>query len=106
MADLNQKSLAATRCQEIVDALIADCGGVENISEGVKQLVQHAAVLGVYIESCETKWMNGDTDIPLDVFMRAIDRQRRLLESIGLSRKSRTIVPSLQNYIASKGARP
>jgi hypothetical protein len=29
------------------------------ISEGERQLVQRAAVLGAFIESCEVKWLSG-----------------------------------------------
>jgi hypothetical protein len=97
MDDLDGRTLAARRCRELVNALASDAGGLAHVSEGTKQLIQRAAVLGTFIESCGTKWLGGE-EIPLASYMSAVDRQRRLLEAIGLDRKQRTVSPSPLDY--------
>jgi hypothetical protein len=53
-------------------------------------LVQRAAVLNTFIESCEVRWLAGES-IELGDYLAAINCQRRCLESIGLDRLPRDV---------------
>jgi len=68
-------------------------GGGDCLSEGARQLVQRAAVLGTFIESCEVKWLSGQPIELLD-YMAAVNCQRRVLETIGVERVPRLVGPS------------
>jgi hypothetical protein len=59
LGHLDGRTLAAKRAKELIEAIAADLGGGDRLSEGERQLVQRAAVLGAYIESCEVKWLSG-----------------------------------------------
>src|SRR5262249_31899347 len=49
---LDRRTAAAQRAHALVKAIEADMGGGDCLSEGARQLVQRAAVLGTFIESC------------------------------------------------------
>ena len=67
---------------------------------GRDNLLQRAAVLGTFIESCEAQWLGG-TAVDLTDYLAAINSQRRVLATIGLERRART-VPDLHDYLDSK----
>ena len=57
--ELDGRTAAARRTRQLVASLVADAGGPANITEGMRQLVQRAAVLGAFVEDCETRWIAG-----------------------------------------------
>jgi hypothetical protein len=101
--DIDQRTLAGKRARELVAAIEADLGGVENLTAGVKQLIQRAAVLAAMIESSEAQWLSGKP-IDLNNFLAAIGVQRRVLTTLGLERRSRDITPTLSEYLAQRTA--
>jgi hypothetical protein len=76
----------------------SDLGGRDRLSTGERQLVQHAAVLGALITDTESRWLEGQ---PIDptIYCTVINAQRRLFETVGLSRRQRDAVPSVAEYI-------
>ncbi|MGB9041129.1 MAG: hypothetical protein WCC81_01505 [Pseudolabrys sp.] len=82
---LDGRTIAARRAKELIESIEADLGGGDHISEGTRQLVRRAAVLGVYVESCETQWLAGEP-VDLSDYLAAINAQRRVLATIGLQR--------------------
>ena len=72
---LDRRTAAAQRAHALVKAIEADMGGGDCLSEGARQLVQRAAVLGTFIESCEVKWLSGQPIELLD-YMAAVNCQR------------------------------
>ena len=72
---------------------LADLGGADRLSEGSRQLVQRAAVLGAYIENCEARWLGGEV-VDLSDYLAAINAQRRVLATIGLDRRARNVTPA------------
>jgi hypothetical protein len=106
LGNLDRRTLAAKRAKQLIDAIEADLGGGDRLTEGERQLVQRAAVLGAYIESCEVKWLGGEA-VELADYLAAINAQRRVLMAIGLERRARNVVPSVAEYvdrIREKGA--
>ena len=58
---IDGRTSAAKRARELMATIEADLGGADRLSEGSRQLVQRAAVLGTYIENCEAMWLAGET---------------------------------------------
>jgi hypothetical protein len=59
LGHLDGRTAAARRARELIEAIELDLGGSDHLSEGSRQLVQRAAVLGTFIESCEVQWLGG-----------------------------------------------
>ena len=65
--------------------------------------MRRVATLTVELECMEIAFASnlGDTDVQaLDAYQRVASSLRRLLEAIGLQRRSRDITPTLSSYIA------
>ena len=97
---LDGRTASARLVRDLVATFASDLGGEDHLTEGVRQLVQRAAVLGAMIEDNEARWITGDKfDVP--EYLAAINAQRRVLATIGLERRTRDVTPDLRNYIAS-----
>ena len=94
LARLDGRTVAAKRARELIESIEVDLGGSDSLSEGTKQLVQRAAVLGTYVESCEAQWLAGKA-VDLTNYLAAINAQRRVLATIGLQRVPRDVTPTL-----------
>jgi hypothetical protein len=101
---LDGRTIAARRARELVEAIEADLGGADRLSEGTKQLTRRAAVLGVFIENSEAAWLAGQ-EVALGDYLSAINSQRRVLTTIGLSRVPRD-VETLEQYLAAQANEP
>jgi hypothetical protein len=77
-------------------------GGSDTITEGVRQLCQRAALLGVILEDFESRYMNS-AEIDLPDYLAIISTQRRVLQTLGLERSGpRDVTPSLGSYLTDK----
>src|SRR6476620_5012186 len=100
LAAIDGRTSAAKRARQLMETIEADLGGADRLSEGSRQLVQRAAVLGTYIENCEAMWLAGET-VELGDYLAAINSQRRVLATIGLERRTRDVSElSLSDYLA------
>jgi hypothetical protein len=80
LASLDARTAAARRARQLIEAIESDLGGADRLTEGARQLVQRAAVLGTFIVPCEAQWLGGGGGRP-----RGLSRgQRRVLATIGL----------------------
>jgi hypothetical protein len=102
LGHLDGRTAAARRARELIEAIQTDLGGSDHLSEGERQLVQRAAVLGAYIESCEVKWLGGKA-VDLADYLAAINAQRRVLATVGLERRARNVTPSVAEYVTRMG---
>lgn len=100
-ADLDLRTVAARRAQNVINQLLEDLGGAANVSTAERQLVQHAGVLAAHIEDAETRFISGHK-IEIDNFLAAVNTQRRLLATVGLQRRQRDVTPSLRDYLKYK----
>ena len=90
---LDKRTAAAQRALALVRAFEVDLGGGDRLSEGARQLVQRAAVLGAYIESVEVRWLQGGKIELLDL-LAATNTQRRIIEDLNAAtRQARDITP-------------
>lgn len=100
---LDGRTAAAKRARELIEAIEADLGGGDRLSEGSRQLIQRAAVLGTFIESCEAQWLRGE-EVALADYLAAINAQRRVLATVGFERRARDVTPTLAEYLANEKA--
>jgi hypothetical protein len=100
LRDLDQRTASAKRAKELIAAIAADLGGADSLTAAQQELVQRACLLGAFLADCEARWLAGEAvDVP--AWLSATDRQRRLLESLGIHRKPRDVT-DLASYIAKK----
>lgn len=95
----------ARRLRDLLALMVSDLGGSDNCSEAEKSLVRRASMLTLQLELIEQKWaQNGGeaSDKSLITYQRVANSLRRILESIGLKRRSRDITPDLQTYLRQR----
>ena len=95
LADVDRRTAAYAATRKLIDGMEGDLGGADRLSTGERQLVQRAAVLGAVLTDTESRWVAGE---PIDptVYCTVVNAQRRVLETIGLSRRQRDVSgPSL-----------
>lgn len=85
--------------------MVSDLGGAENCSEAEKSLVRRASMLTLQLELIEQNWAQNGGEASaksLVLYQRVANSLRRILESIGLKRRSRDITPSLTDYLRQR----
>jgi hypothetical protein len=80
---------------------VNELGGADLASEAEKAIVRRACTLIVELERMEAKFAkNGGAKLwELAAYQRASNTLRRLLESVGLQRRSRDITPTVDEYL-------
>ena len=87
---LDERTSAYTATVKLIDTLATDMGGHDQMSEGERQLVTRAALLGAIVADFETKWVAGQ-QIPLSEYLSAVNVQRRVLATLGLERRQKDV---------------
>jgi hypothetical protein len=97
------RSAWVRRCKDVIAAHVSDLGGIDNCSAAEYSIVRRASVLTVELERLEVKFATaGEANADeLDQYARVAANMRRLLEAVGLKRRSRDVTPSLTEYLAS-----
>jgi hypothetical protein len=80
--------------------MMTDLGGEDDLSEGQKALIQRACTLAVECERLDGLLSIGEK-IDLDLYSRMSSALRRILETVGLKRVPRNVVPTLSEYVAA-----
>jgi hypothetical protein len=93
----------ARRYRDILTQIECDVGGIDNLSEGQRQLCRRAATLSFTAECMEVDAVAGKA-FDIDLFGQLTDRLGRCLQRLGLERKVRDVTPSLQSYLQAKAA--
>lgn len=93
--NLDQRTHAARRARELVAELERDLGG--DLTTARRELVKRAAMLGAIIEDHEVRWLRREP-ADLGTYGTLVDRQRRILETLGLDRVARDITPDPLDY--------
>jgi hypothetical protein len=104
LAGVDGRSPWVRRCKDIIRAHLVDLGGEDNISAAERSIIRRCAVLSVELEHLEGRFAtagsaNADD---LDLYQRTANSLRRLLEAVGLQRRSRDVTPSLREYLESQ----
>lgn len=89
----DNRSAWARRAKDIIAAHIADLGGIENVSNAELSLIHRCAALTTELELLETIFSDAGraTSEQLDLYSRVAGHLRRLLETLGLKRRSKQV---------------
>ena len=90
IGDIDGRTKAAKRAHRLVADIISDLGGDVALSAAQRELAQRGALLGAIIADIEARWLE-DHRVDLGLYGSLVDRQRRVLESLGLQRTPRQI---------------
>ncbi len=98
------RSAWARRCRDVLAEHLSDLGGELNTSAAERSIIRRAAVLTTELERMEQKFALAGQASPeaLDIYARVAANLRRLLEAVGLQRRSKDVTPSLAEYLRQK----
>ena len=104
LIDGDARSAWARRMRDLIGLHLSDLGGADAVSEAEKSIVRRVATLTVELERMEAGFAEAGEAQPeqLDLYQRTAGNLRRLLEAIGLERRSKDVTPSLAEYLAGK----
>jgi hypothetical protein len=88
------------RYHDLVQAHASDLGGRDTLSAAQLSLCKRAAALACELEQMEGRMSLGQ-QVDIDRFGRAASHLRRILEALGLERRSRDVTPTLSEYLAA-----
>lgn len=97
LPDTDGRSAWSRRLRDLITIHLSDLGGEDAVSEAMKAIVRRASVLTVTLERIESGWAKkADKDeepsaAEIDLYQRASNSLRRLLESVGLERKAKDV---------------
>jgi hypothetical protein len=99
---IDNRSAWVRRCKEVIASHVSDLGGVDNCSAAEQSIIRRAAVLTTELEQLEVRFATaGQADAgDLEIYQRCANSLRRLLEAVGLQRRSRDISPQTLDEIA------
>jgi hypothetical protein len=80
-----------------------DAGGMETLSEAMLRLCRRAAALETQLEVMEGQMSLGQ-EVDLDQYGRLAGHLRRILETLGVERKTRDASPTIEHYLNAKDA--
>jgi hypothetical protein len=93
------------RLGDLLDLHIADLGGQDAVTNAERSIIRRIATISVELEWIEQSFKSsraGPKTEELDLYFRGSNNLRRLLEAIGLQRRSRDVTPSLDEYLRQK----
>ena len=103
---IDGRSTWVRRLRDLIALHLSDLGGEDAVSEAERSIVRRVATLTVELERMEAGFAVAGEALPeqIDLYQRTANSLRRLLESIGLERRSRTVVPSVSEYLTHVAA--
>ena len=106
LSGVDGRSAWVRRARDLMEAHLDDLGGSDAVSEAERSIVRRASVLSVELERMESAFAAaGEASIgDLDAYQRAANSMRRLLESVGIKRRTRDQTPDLGDYLRVKAA--
>jgi hypothetical protein len=105
---VDHRSVWMRRLRDLIALHVADLGGDAVVSAAEHSVVRRAATMTVELERMEAMFaVAGEaTSDQLDLYSRVAGNLRRLLESVGMSRRPRDVTNDLASYLTSKAAKP
>jgi hypothetical protein len=98
LPNIDGRSLLARRMRDIRDAIIADQGGEEAISEVRRNYIKRFSFLSARTELAEAGYINSDGKIDDVAYNLSVSTMVRVGSRIGIDRRSRDITPALKDY--------
>jgi hypothetical protein len=107
LPDVDGRSTWVRRLKDLMTLHIVDLGGDDAISEAERSIVRRAAVLTTELERMEVRFATAGeaTAAELGVYVTTANALRRLLETVGLERRSRDVTPLVDAYLANVAKR-
>jgi hypothetical protein len=99
LLNVDGRSGPARRFRDLVTSLIQDLGGIENISTVRLGLVRRLAAVSVLCEISESAAARGEA-VDITQFCTLASTSVRLSARLGLERRAKLIVPSVEQYVA------
>jgi hypothetical protein len=92
---IDGRSAWVRRCKDLLNDHLSDLGGELATSAAERSIVRRACVLTVELERLEKKFaLAGEASVEdIDLYQRVANTLRRLLETVGLQRRSRDVTP-------------
>jgi len=103
LSDVDGRGVWVRRFRDVIESHVADLGGADIVSEAERSIVRRAAALTVELERLESQFATAGeaTADGLDLYQRTAGSLRRLLEAVGLQRRTRPVGPqSMKEYAA------
>ena len=100
---LDGRSASARRFRDLVNAFIADMGGLNRCSEIKLGLIRRLAATTVQAEMLEARMVNGEA-IDIATLCTLASTTVRLSQRLGLERQARNVTPSLSEYLVARTA--
>jgi hypothetical protein len=102
--DGDGRSPWARRWRDLVELHAGDIGQPELLSEAQLSLIRRVATIEIELEAMEGRLSQGGA-ADLDVYTRASEHLRRLLETLGIERAKRDVsMPTLAEYLRHREA--
>ena len=105
---IDGRSIYMRRFRDVFALLLSDAGGEDRVTEGIKSMARRAATITVELERYEAIFADaedGASPNQLEVYQRMTNTLRRLLEAIGLDRKSKDVTPTVAQWRANHSRR-
>ena len=103
LPNLDGRSATARRFRDLVNAFVADMGGLDRCSEVRLGLVRRLAATTVQAEMLEARMVNGEA-IDIATLCTLASTTVRLSQRLGLERRARNVTPSVGQYLAARTA--
>ena len=100
---LDGRSATARRFRDLVNAFVADMGGLDRCSQIKLGLVRRLAATTVQAEMLEARMVNGEA-IDIATLCTLASTTVRISQRLGLERRARDVTPSLNQYLAGRTA--
>ena len=91
----------ARRFRDLVNAYVADMGGLDRCSEIKIGLLRRLAATTVAAEQLESRMVNGKS-VDISQLCTLASTAVRISQRVGLERKQRDVTPSLQSYLNNR----
>jgi hypothetical protein len=101
--EVRPASFPARRFRDLVNAFVADMGGLDRCSQIKLGLVRRLAATTVQAEMLEARMVNGEA-IDIATLCTLASTTVRISQRLGLERRARNVTPSLGQYLAARTA--
>ena len=91
----------ARQFRDLVNAYVADMGGLDRCSEIKIGLLRRLAATTVAAEQLESRMVNGES-VDISQLCTLASTAVRISQRVGLERKQRDVTPSLQSYLTKR----
>ena len=98
---LDGRSATARRFRDLVNAFVADMGGLDRCSEIRLGLVRRLAATTVQAEMLEARMVNGE-EIDIATLCTLASTTVRLSQRLGLERRAKPVLPTVKDYLDAR----